>query len=87
MGAPEGCKQHGHVWVQLYPWLQPGGGFKHNGPRNSGLMHLVDPRILVFKADFSARVSYRCPSILIAYSLKSGYGQSHECGKHGCVKF
>ena len=46
-----------------------------------------EPRIPVFKANFSARASYHRPSILIAYTLMSGCGQSHECGKHGCLQF
>ena len=36
------------------------------------------------------RVTDRRPSILIAYTLTSGCGQSgqnHECGKHGLVQF
>ena len=49
--------------------------------------HLAEPRIPVFMADFSARASYRRPSILIAYTLTSGCGQNHEWGKHGCVQW
>ena len=56
------------------------------GPRKQW-SHLAEPRIPVFKADFSARASYHRPSILIAYMLTSGCGQNHECGKHGCVQF
>ena len=55
-----------------------------NGPRKQW-SHLAEPRIPVFKADFSARASYRRPSILITYTLTSGCGQNHECGKHGCL--
>ena len=46
----------------------------------------------LFKADFSARASYRHPSILIAYTLTSGCGQNHEWESMAvhvqfCVKF
>ena len=68
-------------------------GLNINGHRKQW-SHLAEPRIPVFKADFSARASYRrpsilitCPSILITYTLTSGCGQNHECGKHGCVQF
>ena len=57
-----------------------------NGPRKQW-SHLAEPRIPVFKADVSARASYHRPSILIAYTLTSGCGPNHECGKHGCVQF
>ena len=46
-----------------------------NGPRKQCCL-LVQPQIPVFKADFSARASYHCPSILIAYSLMSGCSYS-----------
>ena len=72
------------------PWLEPSrpflGCISINGPRKQW-SHLAEPRIPVFKADFSARASYRRPSILIAYKLTSGCGQNHEWGKHGCVQF
>ena len=48
-----------------------------NRPRKQW-SHLAEPRIPVFKADFSARASYRRPSILITYTLTSGCGQNHE---------
>ena len=62
--------------------------FKHKraGARKQW-SHLAQPRIPVFKADFSARASYHRLSILIVYTLMSGCGQNHECGKHGCVQF
>ena len=73
------------------PWLEPGAWaisrvLSINEPRKQW-SHLAEPRIPVFKADFSARASYHRPSILIMYTLMSGCGQNHECGKHGCVQF
>ena len=57
-----------------------------NGPRKQW-SYLAEPRIPVFKAEFSARASYNRPYILIVYTLMSGCGQNHECRKHGCVQF
>ena len=60
------------------PWLEPGRPnlrfVSINGPRKQW-SHLAEPRLPVFKADFSARASYHRPSILIAYTLMSGCGQ------------
>jgi len=44
-----------------------------NGPRKQS-SHLALPPIPVFMANFSARVSYYCSSILIESSVTSGCG-------------
>ena len=79
MRAPEGCKQHGHVWANLQR-----SNFRRaisvlfgiNRVRNKR-SHLVGPPFPVFKARFSATACRFISEDLTRCLLMGGCGQSH----------
>ena len=74
IGAPEACKQLGHIWAWLWkPFL---GAISLVSSimdwHRKQSSHIVLPPIPVLKAYFSARVSQHCPRALIEYSFMRG---------------
>ena len=89
MGAPEGCKQHGHVWAQVVSRSNLVGTgraisvlFGINGVRNKQ-SHLVGPPFPAFKACFSAMAGWHFSRDLSRCLLIGGCGQSNVSVKNG----
>ena len=85
MGAPEGCKQHGHVWANLQR-----SNFRRaisvlfgiNRVRNKR-SHLVGPPFPVFKAYFSATAGWHFSRDITRRFLIGGCGQTRVSVKDG----
>ena len=87
MGAPDGCKQHGRVWLVFRSDLVGTGRaisilFGINGVRNKR-SHLVGPPFPEFKARFSAMAGWHFARDLTRHLLIGGCGQNHVSVKCG----